>query len=206
MSRGAVVLADAVLRVATTEWHERIADLVAGGHAYLHSLGAVDELGRQPVIRIVCRLWRFGADTRVESVRVETLVARGDTPDLAGRLPSVSDLLPGAGWYEREIHDFFGVGFDHPDAAATEVDLPLLNLNDAIRPLRKDFVLAARVATPWPGAKEPGEDAAAPSRRRMAPVGVPDQELWGRRGVTEPPPSPDDIAAAMAGGRVRRRR
>ncbi len=206
MSGGAVGLADTVHRVATTEWHERVADLLAEGYNFLHSLGAVDELGRQPVIRIICRLWRFGGVTRVESVRVETLVARGDTPELAGRLPSVSDLLPGAGWYEREIHDFFGVGFDAPDTAAPQADLPLLNLNDAIRPLRKDFVLAARVAAPWPGAKEPGEDAAAPSRRRMSPAGVPDHDLWGHRAADEPPPPPDDIAAALAGGRMRRRR
>lgn len=206
MSPGAVVLTDTVHRVASSQWHEEIAGLVADGYTFLHSLGAVDELGREPLIRIVCRLWRFDAARPVASVRIETVVARGDTPDLAGRLPSVADLISGAGWYEREIHDFFGVGFDHPDAAASGTDLPLLNHNDAIRPLRKDFVLAARVATPWPGAKEPGEDSAAPSRRRMAPAGVPDPDLWGRRGVTEPAPSPDDIAAALAGGRVRRRR
>ena len=34
-------------------------------------------------------------------------------------------------------------------------------------PLRKDFVLAARAAKPWPGAKEPGEsEHGAPSRRK----------------------------------------
>ena len=203
MTGGAIVLADTVHSVATTEWHERVADLLADGYSFLHSLGAVDELGRQPVIRVVCRLWRFAAAPRVESVRVETLVARGDTAELAGRLPSVSDLLPGAEWYEREIHDFFGVGFD---TAAPRADLPLLNLNEAVRPLRKDFVLAARVATPWPGAKEPGEDAASPSRRRMARAGVPDHDLWGHRAAGEPPVPPDDIADALTGGRVRRRR
>ncbi|MGH9251445.1 MAG: NADH-quinone oxidoreductase subunit C, partial [Acidimicrobiales bacterium] len=58
-------------------------------------------------------------------------------------------------------------------------------------PLRKEFVLAARAAKPWPGAKEPGEGgpgAAAPSRRRMLPPGVPDAS-WGPRapgGGTDP--------------------
>ena len=68
----------------------------------------------------------------------------------------------------------FGVVFDgHPNP------LPLL-FPDGFEghPLRKEFVLAARVAKPWPGAKEPGESCeGAPSRRRMLPPGVPQD--WG---------------------------
>ena len=49
-------------------------------------------------------------------------------------------------------------------------------------PLRKDFVLAARAAKAWPGAKEPGESGSgAPSRRKMLPPGVPDPQTWGPR-------------------------
>jgi NADH-quinone oxidoreductase subunit C len=50
-------------------------------------------------------------------------------------------------------------------------------------PLRKSFVLAARVSKPWPGAKEPGESDthAAPSRRKMLPPGVPDPSSWPRQ-------------------------
>ena len=44
-------------------------------------------------------------------------------------------------------------------------------------PLRKDFVLASRVAKEWPGAKEPGESHTGATRRRMRPPGVPDD--WG---------------------------
>jgi NADH-quinone oxidoreductase subunit C len=34
------------------------------------------------------------------------------------RVPSVTDLFPGANWHEREVFDFFGVTFDgHPDLA-----------------------------------------------------------------------------------------
>ena len=36
-------------------------------------------------------------------------------------------------------------------------------------------------ALTWPGAKEPGETAASPSRRRMVPPGVPDSAVWGDR-------------------------
>ncbi|MBC6457734.1 NADH-quinone oxidoreductase subunit C [Actinomadura sp. HBU206391] len=89
-------------------------------------------------------------------------------------LPTATAVYRGANWHERETFEMFGIVFDgHPDLK------PLL-LPDGFEghPLRKDFVLAARVAKPWPGAKEPGEGAGgAPSRRRMLPPGVP--EDWG---------------------------
>jgi NADH-quinone oxidoreductase subunit C len=59
-------------------------------------------------------------------------------------------------------------------------------------PLRKDFVLASRVAKPWPGAKEPGEsdhdlsaERSSPGRRRMLPPGVPAPDEWGPGAVGE---------------------
>jgi NADH-quinone oxidoreductase subunit C len=73
----------------------------------------------------------------------------------------------------------FGIGFDgHP-----ALDPLLLPDGFEGHPLRKEFVLAARAAKLWPGAKEPGEGGerrAAPARRRMLPPGVPDPS-WGPR-------------------------
>ncbi|PYC61749.1 hypothetical protein C7C46_33645, partial [Streptomyces tateyamensis] len=56
-------------------------------------------------------------------------------------------------------------------------------------PLRKEFVLAARVAKAWPGAKEPGESdhEGGSTRRKMQPVGVPDPNEWGPLKGTLPP-------------------
>ena len=69
----------------------------------------------------------------------------------------------GASWHERETHEMFGIDFaGHPGL------VPLL-LPEGFEghPLRKEFVLATRVAKPWPGAKEPGEaNTAAPRAAR----------------------------------------
>jgi NADH-quinone oxidoreductase subunit C len=157
------------------------------GATYLDWLSAVDEL--TDGFRVVIHLARLG--TPVENVLVRTIVPR-DAPVLASLVP----LFAGAAWHERETHEMFGVEFT--DGAGTE---PLL-LPEAFEghPLRKDFVLASRVAKPWPGAKDPGESdgesgPAAPSRRRTLPPGVPEPAAWGPR---EPGSARPDLLAATA--------
>src|ERR671928_217635 len=109
-----------------------------------------------------------------DELGASVVAALGLAPDAAdvsfGQL-TVTDVWPGAAWHERETYEMFGVVFDgHPNLA------PLL-LPDGFEghPLRKEFVLASRVAKPWPGAREPGESHSedGPKRRRMLPPGVP---------------------------------
>jgi Ni,Fe-hydrogenase III large subunit len=61
--------------------------------------------------------WRF-ADLHAAGDAVRTLLARADgstlveTTDVVdGRVPSIVDLAPAAGWDEREAHDLHGVAF-----------------------------------------------------------------------------------------------
>ncbi|MEV7785701.1 NADH-quinone oxidoreductase subunit C [Streptomyces sp. NPDC088106] len=118
---------------------------------------------------------------------VRRLLLRTTVPHDAPVLPSAVDVYAGAGWHERETHEMFGVGFtDHPG-----LDHLLLPDNFEGHPLRKDFVLAARVAKAWPGAKEPGEsEHGGPRRRQMLPPGVPDPNEWGPlKGQLPPAPS-----------------
>ena len=109
------------------------------------------------------------------------LLVRTRVPRAKPVLPTATGVYRGANWHERETYEMFGVIFEgHPDLK------PLL-LPDGFEghPLRKEFVLAARVAKPWPGAKEPGESShGAPSRRRMLPPGVPDD--WGPQAAARP--------------------
>ncbi|OAH11567.1 NADH-quinone oxidoreductase subunit C [Streptomyces jeddahensis] len=136
------------------------------GCTYFDWLSAVDEPGTG---------FRVSAHV-VALAPVRRLLVRTTVPHDAPVLPSAVGVYAGAAWHERETHEMFGVAFEgHPGLT------PLL-LPDGFEghPLRKDFVLAARVAKAWPGAKEPGEsEHGGPKRRQMLPPGVPDPNEWG---------------------------
>jgi NADH-quinone oxidoreductase subunit C len=120
-------------------------------------LSAVDELdaGFDVVLSVYSATHRHRALLR-------TRVPRADP-----RLDSLVPVFAGADWHERETYEMFGIVFDgHPGLAPL-----LLPPGFEGHPLRKDFVLAARVAKPWPGEKEPGESN---PRRRLRPPGVPE--------------------------------
>jgi NADH-quinone oxidoreductase subunit C len=131
-------------------------------------LSAYDDGDR---LAVVVHAWSM---THRHHLRLRTHVARD-----GGSLPTLTEIWAGANWHERETYEMFGLTFDgHPNL------LPLL-LPEGFEghPLRKDFILASRVAKSWPGAKEPGESDrdthGSPGRRRMLPPGVPAPDEWG---------------------------
>jgi NADH:ubiquinone oxidoreductase subunit C len=148
------------------------------GCRFFDWLSAVDETDSLEAYRLVCHVasCRPGA---VDHLVLRTLLP-GDRPLAA----SVAAVYPGAQWHERETHEMFGIGFTD-EGAVLEMDPLLLPAEFEGHPLRKDFVLTTRVATPWPGEKEPGESASTPvasrSRRRARPLGVPAPGTWGPR-------------------------
>ncbi|MFI5737054.1 NADH-quinone oxidoreductase subunit C [Streptomyces anulatus] len=167
------------------------------GCTYFDWLSAVDEPGTG--FRVCAHVAALGAGT------VRRLMVRTTVPHDAAVLPSAIDVYAGAAWHERETHEMFGVAFDgHPHL------VPLL-LPEGFEghPLRKDFVLAARVAKAWPGAKEPGEPAeghTGPKRRAMLPPGVPDPNEWGPlKGQLPPAAARPGRAARPAADRPPRR-
>ncbi|MGW2637695.1 NADH-quinone oxidoreductase subunit C [Streptomyces sp. NPDC001348] len=144
---------------------------------YFDWLSAVDEPGTG--FRVAAHVVALSP---VRRLLLRTTVAH-EAPTLA----SAVGVYAGAAWHERETHEMFGVRFDgHP-----ALDHLLLPENFEGHPLRKDFVLAARVAKAWPGAKEPGEsDHGGPKRRQMLPPGVPDPNEWGPlKGQLPPAPA-----------------
>ena len=146
------------------------------GFTFFDWLTAVDQLDAdvEPGFDVVCHLWSLP--------RREHLLLRTRVPAAEPVLDTATGVFAGASWHERETFEMFGLDFaGHPHL------VPLL-LPDGFEghPLRKDFVLAARAAKAWPGAKEPGESdaeggAGSPSRRKTRPPGVPDPEAWGPR-------------------------
>ncbi|WNI23087.1 NADH-quinone oxidoreductase subunit C [Streptomyces sp. ITFR-16] len=161
------------------------------GCTYFDWLSAVDEPGTG------FRVCAHVAALPVPGGRVRRLMLRTTVPHEAAVLPTAIGVYAGAGWHERETHEMFGIGFDgHPHL------VPLL-LPEGFEghPLRKDFVLAARVAKAWPGAKEPGEsEHGGPKRRTMLPPGVPDPNEWGPlKGQLPPAPARPARGARAAG-------
>jgi NADH-quinone oxidoreductase subunit C len=120
--------------------------------------------------------WVVAHLAAVRPGRVDSLLVRTTVPRDEARVDCVCAVYAGAGWHERETHEMFGIDI------AGHRPLDTLLLPDGFEgfPLRKDFILASRVAKPWPGAKEPGESDhdGAPSRRRTRPPGVPDPDEW----------------------------
>lgn len=198
-------MSDTVRTVAVDEWVDEATAARAAGFTWFDSVTGVDEVGRLGPdgvdhLRVVVRLVRH-ATGRPEGLRLQCLVPR-DAP----QLPSLRGVFAGASWHEREVHDQVGVRFVAADGTSDERPVQWHQPAGVspVWPLRKDAVLAARTAQPWPGTKEPGEGAG--SRRRMAPAGVPDPATWGDRDASASVPAAAEVAAEVSGARVRRRR
>jgi NADH-quinone oxidoreductase subunit C len=175
--------ARATVDVAATGWRDAIRTARdALGCDFFDWLTAVDEL--DDGFAVVAHLWstagRFG------------VLVRTRVPRAGARIDSIVEVYPGAAWPERETFEMFDIDFaGHPDLQPL-----LLPPQFEGHPLRKEFVLASRVAKTWPGAKEPGEshDASAARRSPMRPPGVPDPAVWGphaRPDAAEPAPRPE---------------
>lgn len=88
---------------------------------------AVDLFPAEPRYRLV---HQFLSIARVERVRLHCLLAGDDAV-----APTITDLWPGASFFEREVYDMFGIRFEgHPD-------LRRLLMPEGYEhfPLRKDF-------------------------------------------------------------------
>jgi len=159
-------VSDDVREVAREQWLAAAQEAHDEGHLLFDVLTAVDL--EQDGFEVVLRVWH--------PERRHGLLLRTRCPREDPRVPSVTSVFAGAAWHERATAELFGLSFDGHVTAHL-----LLPASFEGHPLRKEFVLAARVAKAWPGVKEPGEsdaDLAAPSRRRrQAPPGRP--AGWG---------------------------
>ncbi len=160
----------ATLDIAPDAWVPALTAARDAGCAYFDFLSAVDE---PDGIRLVAHLAAPAAGRPVEHLLVRTLL-----PAEAPRVRTAAEVYAGARWHERETAEMFGVEFLDAEDTPIELEPLLLPPGHEGHPLRKEHLLAARLESPWPGAKEPGESdatlaTARPSRRRLRPPGVP---------------------------------
>ena len=95
----------------------------------LSDLTAVDVFESEPRFQVVYHLTSLKTHDRL---RLKVPVYAGEPA-----LPSVTDVWPGANWFEREVYDMFGITFTgHPDL--TRILMPD---DEQGHPLRKDFPL-----------------------------------------------------------------
>ena len=130
--------------------------------AMLYDLTAIDERVRthrdgQPAsdFTVVYHLLSF---ERNEDVRIKVAL-RGDDLHAAD---ASTGLWPSANWYEREVWDMFGIGFERPPAPAPHPDAAAPGQG---HPLRKDHPARATEMDPF---ALPDEQAGRSSRRRCA--------------------------------------
>lgn len=169
--------------VEAGEWRSAHEALRAEGYAFFDFVTAVDETDQEQHagFDVISHVYDM-TDGATRSVLTKTRV---ELPELDTEAPSIASLTQvwrGAAWHERETFEMFGLNFEGFDDG-TGQGLRKLLLPDAFigTPLRKSFILTARVSKPWPGAKDPGErEGGSPKRRKMMPPGVPD-ETWGPR-------------------------
>jgi len=114
-----------VLEVKKEGLIDLLTALKSEGYAVLVDLTATDYITETKVHYLLRN------PVTLERIRVVVVVMRGE------KLPTVTDLWPGADWYERELYDMFGVGFlGHPDLKRI-----LMPDNWEGHPMRRDYPL-----------------------------------------------------------------
>jgi NADH-quinone oxidoreductase subunit C len=135
-------------------------------------LCGVDFPTRVPRIEVVLHLYSVA---RRHRVRVKTRV--GDSEGDGAEVDTVTDLWPGANWFERETYDLMGVTFrGHPDLRRI-----LMYPEFEGHPLRKDYP-ADRAQPLIPYRTE--EEAGVPLEK-LAPFRADEGMSFGRRTWTD---------------------
>ena len=118
-----------VVTVSADEYHSLAEAAFGSGFETFIDLCGVDYFRADPRFEVVLTLLNYAEPMRL---RIRTGVADGE-PVLA----SVTDVYPGANFYERETYDLFGIEFTgHPDL--TRILMP----DDwEGHPLRKDYAV-----------------------------------------------------------------
>ena len=117
-----------VQQIEVNEYHDHIKSLLEEGYEMMMDLTAVDWFRKkEPRFEVVINLLSLTKNLR-KTIKVQV-------PDENLTIPSITDIYPGANFYEREVFDMFGIVFEnHPELTR------ILMTDDWIgHPLRKDY-------------------------------------------------------------------
>ena len=117
-----------VQHIEVNEYHDHIKSLLEEGYEMMMDLTAVDWFRKkEPRFEVVINLLSLSKNLR-KTIKVQV-------PDENLTIPSITDIYPGANFYEREVFDMFGIVFEnHPELSR------ILMPDDWIgHPLRKDY-------------------------------------------------------------------
>ena len=117
-----------VQQIEVNEYHDHIKSLLEEGYEMMMDLTAVDWFRKkEPRFEVVINLLSLTKNLR-KTIKVQV-------PDENLTIPSITDIYPGANFYEREVFDICGIVFEnHPEL--TRILMP----DDWIgQPLRKDY-------------------------------------------------------------------
>ena len=117
-----------VQQVEVTEYHSHVKTLFEEGYEMMVDLTSVDWFRKkEPRFEIIVNLLSLSKNLR-KTIKLQV-------PDDTLTVPSITDIYPGANFYEREVFDMFGIIFEnHPEL--TRILMP----DDWIgHPLRKDY-------------------------------------------------------------------
>jgi len=117
-----------VQEIEIKEYHKYVKSLFDEGYEMMVDLTAVDWFRKkEPRFEIIVNLLSLSKNLR-KNIKVQV---QDDTLTI----PSITDIYPGANFYEREVFDMFGIIFEnHPEL--TRILMP----DDWIgHPLRKDY-------------------------------------------------------------------
>ena len=117
-----------VQEIEINEYHKYVKSLFDEGYEMMVDLTAVDWFRKkEPRFDIIVNLLSLSKNLR-RTIKVQV---QDDTLTI----PSITDIYPGANFYEREVFDMFGIIFEnHPEL--TRILMP----DDWIgHPLRKDY-------------------------------------------------------------------
>ena len=117
-----------VQEIEINEYHKYVKSLFDEGYEMMVDLTAVDWFRKkEPRFEIIVNLLSLSKNLR----KTIKLQVQDDTLTI----PSITDIYPGANFYEREVFDMFGIIFEnHPEL--TRILMP----DDWVgHPLRKDY-------------------------------------------------------------------